>query len=364
MKLIVNQKNLKRALLVVEKAIGRNISLPILSNILIKTENGRLKLSATNLEVGINYFIGVKIEETGEIAIPARVLSDFISNIQDDKISLSTKNNILYINTDNYKTQILGTDPKDFPIIPKIKDSAVFTAKPLDLQEALMSVYDSTALSEGRPELTGIFASISGSEGIFASTDGFRLAERVIPVKGIKNHSFIIPKGASAEMIRILGDIEGDISVQVGDNQIAFQGEEFELVSRIIDGNYPDYKKIIPDKYLSSLTVKREDLEKNIKIASVFASNIADIKIHTESDSLIITSRNSEKGEVETKVGASLKGDPFDISINYHYILDGIKAIDDSKISINYTGQSSPLVLKPSTDGNKSTYVIMPLRGQ
>lgn len=364
MKLVVNQKNLRRALSVVEKAIGRNISLPILSSVLIKTENGRLKLSATNLEVGINYFIGVKIEETGEIAVPARVLSDFISNIQDEKISLSTKNNILYINSENYKTQILGADPKDFPIIPKISDNQVFSVSASELRDALASVYDSTALSEARPELTGIFVSTNGPGAVFAATDGFRLAERTASVTSSKNESFIIPKGAAAEMARIVSDVEGDIVVQVGENQISFQGEEFELISRVIDGNYPDYRKIIPDKYLATVLVKREDLEKNIKIASVFASNISDVKLHAEPDSIIITSKNSEKGEVETKIAASLKGDPFDIAVNYHYLLDGIKAIDDSKIALNYTGQGSPLVVRPGNEKIAATYIIMPLRGQ
>src|SRR3989338_10380833 len=152
MKVTVNHKNLKTALSLVEKIVSRNPSLPILNNILIKTDNGRLKISSTNLEIGINYMIGAKIDEVGEIAIPARVSSDFINNVVDEKITLHTKNNILTINSDKYKTQILGFDPKDFPIIPKIKEKTATILSSGILRRLLCSVADSVAVSETRPE--------------------------------------------------------------------------------------------------------------------------------------------------------------------------------------------------------------------
>src|SRR3989338_3679974 len=155
MKLLTNQKNLKRALNIVERVVSKNNSLPILNNILLKTENGRLKVSATNLEIGINCFIGSKIEEVGQIAVPARIFSDFIGNVTDEKVAITTKNNILSIDSDKYKTQILSFDAKDFPIIPKIKDNSFGSISAKTLRESLTAVFDSVALSETRPELAG-----------------------------------------------------------------------------------------------------------------------------------------------------------------------------------------------------------------
>ena len=155
MKITINQKNLLKALAATERIISRNPSLPILNNILLKTENGRLKIAATNLEIGINYYIGAKIDETGEIAVPARIFSDFISNLGEEKITLITKNNILSLSTSKYKTQILGLDPKDFPIIPKIKGDNFSIIPAKVLKNSLTAVFDSVAISEARPELSG-----------------------------------------------------------------------------------------------------------------------------------------------------------------------------------------------------------------
>src|SRR3989338_2813084 len=176
MKITVNQKNLKKALNLVEKIVSKNTSLPILNNILLKTENGRLKVSATNLEIGVNYIIGAKIEEVGQIAIPARIISDFIGNILDDKVSLTTKNNILNINSERYKTQILGFDAKDFPIIPKIKSKPLAVIPTKILKNSLMTVIDSVAISEPRPELAGGFMGFNKDKIVFAATDRFKVS--------------------------------------------------------------------------------------------------------------------------------------------------------------------------------------------
>src|SRR3989344_4737336 len=164
MKTISYTKNLKKAFNAVEKVVSKNTSLPVLNNILIKTENGRLKVSATNLEIGINYLIGTKIDETGEIAVPARITSDFINNVNEEKITLSTKNNILSIDSEHYKTQILGFDPKDFPIIPKIKDEPVASIPAKLLRNTLITVLDSVAVSETRPELAGVYIQVKNNQ--------------------------------------------------------------------------------------------------------------------------------------------------------------------------------------------------------
>jgi len=362
MKLTVNQKNLKRTLSIVEKAVTKNSSLPILNNVLFKTENGRLKILATNLEIGITGIIGAKIDEVGEIAVPARIITDFISTINDEKVTLSSKNSILTINSDNYKTQILGFDSKDFPIIPKIKEDPILTIPTKTLKNALLSVIDSTASSESRPELSGVFMKVQGAQAIFASTDSFRLAEKTIPIKGLISKSIILPRITVAELIRICGDIEGEMVVRSGENQISFSSDDIEIVSRTIDGTYPDYRKVIPEKFLSRVLVTRDELEKNLRLAGLFSSLISDVRLSCRDQKMFIAARNSERGEIETSVESLLKNEPFEIALNYRYLLDGLKNVPSDKVIIEFTGSGSPLLVRSGEEKSDYTYLIMPLR--
>ena len=346
----------------VEKVVSKNSSLPILNNILLKTENGRLKVSATNLEIGINYIVGAKIEEVGQIAVPARIISDFIGNIVDDKVSLTTKNNILSINSERYKTQILGFDAKDFPIIPKISSKSLAVIPTKLLKNSLMMVLDSVAVSETRPELAGVFINFNNDKIVFAATDSFRLTEKSVDFKNVQRQSFIIPRNTVAELIRVSGELERDLSFNVGDNQISFSNDDFEMVSRIVDGVYPDYKKIIPEKFISRVLVNKDELDKTIRIAGLFSTNISDIKINCSEGKMAVLAKNSDKGEIEILVDASLKNQPFEVSLNFHYLLDGLKILDTEKVVIEFTGQGSPLVIRPNDDRKDVVYLIMPLR--
>ncbi|MBI2065302.1 MAG: DNA polymerase III subunit beta [Candidatus Yanofskybacteria bacterium] len=362
MRITINQKNLLKATTTVERVVSRNPSLPILNNILLKTENGRLKISATNLEIGINYYIGAKIDETGEIAVPARIFSDFIGNLGEEKITLVTKNNILSLNTNKYKTQILGLDPKDFPIIPKIKGDNFSVIPSKVLKNSLTAVFDSVAVSETRPELSGVYMNFSSNHLTFAATDSFRLTEKVNELKHKEKEALIIPRGTVVELIRLASDIQEDITIKLGDNQMAFVTDDIEVVSRIIDGNYPDYKKVIPDKFISRVVTKKDELEKNVRLAGLFSSSIADIKLNCDDKKISLTAKNSDKGDIQVSVDAVLKNDPFDISINHHYLLDGLKIIPTENVVIEYTGHGSPVVLRPEQDSKDLVYLIMPLR--
>jgi len=362
MKAIVHQKNLKKALSLVEKVVSKNASLPILNNILFKTENGRLKVSATNLEIGINYSIGAKIEEVGQIAVPARIISDFISNIVDDKVLLTTRNNILSINSERYKTQILGFDAKDFPIIPKIKSKSLATIPTKLLRNSFLTVLDSVAVSETRPELAGVFIDFNNDKIVFAATDSFRLTEKSVDFKNIQKQSFILTRNTVIELIRITNELDGDLTFNISDSQVSFSNDDFEMVSRIVDGNYPDYKKIIPEKFVSKVLVRKDELDKAIRLAGLFSTNVSDIKINCSEKGITILAKNSDKGEIETLIESSLKNQSFEVSLNFHYILDGLKILDTERVIIEFTGQGSPLVIRPNDDKKDVVYLIMPLR--
>ena len=357
----VNKNNFLKSLQVAEKIISRNLNLPILNNILLKTDKGRLKISSTNLEIGINYWIGSKIKEEGEIAVPAKIITDFIQNIQDEKVTLATKKNTLLINSDNYKTQILGFETKEFPIIPEIKEKPVMKIFSAVLKNALLSVVDSTAISETRPELTGVYVQLHNSGIDFAATDGFRLSEKRIPFENLKTASFIIPRTTIFEVIRIISDLDEDIHVSLSSNQILFSGNDFHIVSRLIDGQYPDYKKIIPDKFISKALFNKDDFQKQIRLSSIFSSNIFDIKLSVQNDKTVTLAKNQDRGEINSAISSILKNEPFEVSMNYHYLLDGLKIINSDKVVLEFTGNGSPLVIKPE-EGKDLIYLIMPLR--
>ena len=361
MNIIINQKKLLTAVRAVEKVISRNVSLPILNAILFKTDSGRVKLSATNLEIGINYWIGAKIEETGEVAIPARIFSDFLNNVTDEKVSLSAVKNVISINSDNYKTQILGMETKDFPIIPKLKKEPNFKINSQILKNTLASVFDSTAVTETRPELSGVYVNIIGGRAEFAATDSFRLSEKIIELSSDGNRSFILPRNTAVEIMRVLEGIDENISFVVSENQIMIYGEDFELISRLVDGHYPEYKRVIPDKFISLARINKVALEKNVRMASIFSSTISDIKLNVAKDSLEITAKNSERGEITANVACDIKNKPFEVSINYHYLLDGLKIIPTENVVLEFTGDGSTLVLRGENQKDQ-TYVIMPLR--
>jgi DNA polymerase-3 subunit beta len=361
MNIIVNQKNLSQALRAVEKIVSKNITLPILNSILFRTDNGRLRLSATNLEMGINYWVNAKINQEGEFAVPARIFSDFVANVFDEKLSISSAKNVVLINSEGYKSQILGIDSKDFPIIPKSQDLVKIVANGAAIRNALLSVIESASLSESRPEISGILVNISSEKIEFAATDSFRLAEKRVNQKNEFVKKMILPRMSALEIIRLAEYSEQDLEISLSDNQVFVKGDDFEFISRLIDGHYPEYKKIIPEKHIALVRVDRDMLERNVRMASVFSSAIADIKLIVGNDLISILAKNSDRGEVVAKVVCKNDNQPFEIALNYNYLLDGLKSISSERVNIFYTGEGSPLVLKGEED-NDLTYVIMPLR--
>ena len=361
MELIANKSRLQTGVRTVERIVSRNVSLPILNTILLKTDNGRLKLSATNLELGINYWIGAKINEEGEVAVPAKVFSDFIGSINDEKISLSSAKNIITISSEHYKTQILGMETRDFPIMPKVKKEISFKINTASLKTALISVLDSASVSETRPELSGINISISNKRAEFAATDSFRLSEKIINLENGVERSFILPRNTAIEVIRIAENLEGELVVSVSENQIFIYGDDFEIISRLIDGHYPEYKRVIPEKFIALAKVNKEELEKNVRMASIFSSSIFDIKLKANKESMQIFAKNSDRGEIIANIVCETKNRPFEISVNYHYLLDGLKILPTENVILEFTGDGSPLVLRGENQKDQ-TYVIMPLR--
>jgi len=362
MKLTVSQENFRKALTLSERATSRTSTLPILNNILLKTEGGRLRVSATNLEVGVHCVIGAKVERDGGVAVPAKLVADFVSSSSSGTLTLTVNNNTLSLRSPQYQTTVLGFDTTEYPIIPKVGGDMLCSVPPQELRAALTSVVDAAAVSENRPELSGIYAAFEKDRVVFAATDSFRLAERVVQAGSKRREVVIIPRMTVMEVLRMCDHVEGNVSIRITDNQIAFTSDDAEVISRLVEGKYPDYRKIIPEQSVSRILVSRSELEHAVRLASVFSSNVADVSVMCDEKGIRVSAKNSAKGDTKVTVPATLKGESFEVSLNHHYLADGLKAVPGDEVVIEYTGTGNPFVITMADEPKHTLYLVMPLR--
>ncbi|MFA6594273.1 MAG: DNA polymerase III subunit beta [Candidatus Buchananbacteria bacterium] len=379
MKLSCTQENLNQAINVVSHIAGKNSNLPILANILIKAENKNLTLSATNLEVGVTVNIRSKVENDGEFSVDAKLLNNYISLLPKDRIDLESADEELKIQCQKQKTKIKGQNASDFPLIPKIEKDSPYIISAKKLRDAIYSVFFSAANSELRPELSGVLMDFSADKLILAATDSYRLAEIKIDYiennKSSKlnnnNEKVIIPVKSLQEVSRILGVFKDDnnleimenIEIYTNENQIMFVYNGVELISRLIDGQYPDYNQIIPAECPNKIKVNVSELVKVVKTASLFVKNgVFDIKLdyNKSPNELIITSSSSQTGENESVVEMEKNGQGGEIVLNYKYLLDGLQALTSEKIEFSITDPNNPCIIRGEDDNY--LYLIMPIR--
>ena len=364
MKIICLQENLKNNLNITQNIIGRNLTLPILNNLLLETEKGRLKISSTNLEIGINTWTSCKAEKEGAITCPAKILAGFINGLPNKKVELEVKNNVLIIKCENYKASLRGLPADDFPIIPKIKEPASIEIKNSVFKDGLSQVVGAASLSESRPEIAGILLKPEKNNLKLVATDSFRLAEKIIfdaDKKAEFVQPLIIPQRTVQELIRILAEKEGDLKICLGSNQVLFDVDETQLISRLIDGQYPDYQQIIPTSFAIQAIVDKEELLNAIRIAGLFSSKINDVKFSLQSGKLEILSQDRDLGENKTDLPAETKGKNIQVVFNYRYLLEGLGNITTKQVFLGLNSESSPAIIKPVGD-DTYLYLIMPIK--
>lgn len=364
MKITCLQENLKINLNIAQNIIGRNLTLPILNNLYLETEGNRLKISSTNLEIGINTWTAGKVEKSGSITCPAKILSGFVNNLPNKKIELDAKNNTLTIKCENYKATLKGLPAEDFPIIPKLKESLLLEIKASILKEGLAQVVGAAALSELRPEISGILFKIEKNRLCVVATDSFRLAEKNIlelEKSSAEVKNLIVPQRTAQELIRILGEKEGLVKIISDGSQILFDLGEAQIVSRLIDGQYPDYQQIIPKEFGTQVVVDREGLLNIVRVAGLFSSKVNDIKFMLQQGKLEISSQDPDLGENKSLLPAEIKGKNLTMDFNYRYILDALNNMAAKQIFIGLNSESSPAVIKPM-DESSYLYVVMPIK--
>ncbi len=373
MKIICLQENLKKELNIVQNIIGKNLTLPILNNILINTEKKQLKLSTTDLEIAIINYMPCKIEKEGSITIPGKVFVNLINNLPNKKLEISAKNNIITIKCENYKSIIKGLNVNDFPIIPKIKKEPIIEIDSIIFKNSLEQIINFASLSDIRPEITGVLLDYSSDKEIkLTATDSFRLGEKKINLNEGKvkkqekeKGSVIIPYKTTQELIRIISNLDQEevIKISIENNQILFNFSKIQIISKLIDGNYPNYQSLISQQFNTKVIINHEEFLKAIKLSSFFSSKINDVrlKINNTKSAVGIFSQDIEIGENHSEITAEIKGNAIEIIFNYKYLLGGLNSIKAKKVILGLNNETSPGILKPEGD-ESFNYIIMPIK--
>lgn len=367
MKLVILKTNFRDGLLGIERAKADNNNLPILKNVLIKTFNNKIQLSATNLEIAITKSVSGKIVEDGSITIPLDTLNSIVNNINSERINLETENNILLLKTDNYEATIQGLPEEEFPIIPKIENTKACLRMNSDVfKEGLLKVINAVQLSEIRPEISGVLFDFQVTYFKLVGTDSFRLAEKTVNENSFKSSftrgfKIIIPLKTAQEVLRIIDG--GEVNIFIDPNQILFKNDDLEIISRLIDGNYPDYEQIIPKNFETELNIEKEHLLNAVKLVSAFSGKANDIKLKTKDGKKVLEaySANQYLGENKYLVPAKIKGDDFEVSFNWRYLIDGLKNFSGKELLFKVNNSAKPAMLKSLSD-ESYFYILMPVR--
>ncbi len=362
MKLQVTQENLNRALNSVARVANSRGTLPILANVLIKTSNNRLSLSATNLDIAITHYIGAKVKNEGSITVPARLMQDFVSSLPDGVIELDLQETKLHVSTDQYKSVVNGIIADDFPVMPAISDGKSWTIKSGLFKKALQQVVFAASNDETRPVLTGILLHTLEGKLYMAATDSYRLAEKQLSASK-QATQLLVPASAMQDLLRVLSDDDEDIQVTNDDQQVLFKVADIELVTRLVDGKYPDYRKLIPEKFSTQVSLTRVDLTNVTKVSSLFARESAGsvtITVDEADQQLSIRSVASQLGENTATATAKVTGSG-SITVNSRYLLDALGVMSGEDVEFGFNGKLEPTMLR---DPKAADYlhIIMPLK--
>ena len=373
MQLSCLQENLSRGLSIVGKAVATRAALPITQNVLISTDQSRLKLAATNLEIAISTWIGAQIDEEGATTLPARLLTDFVNSLPEERIDVRSVQQPLGLTLEcaRFSAKINGADAADFPPIPAVDSGVAGKIEAQLLRDAIDQVVFAAATEPSRPVLTGVLVEIKGDEITLAAADGFRLAvyKAKLTEPLAEDVSFIIPARSLQEVSRLIGpQTESvDFTITPSKSQALFRLEDVELVSQLIQGTFPNYSQLIPQKYESRAVVDLAEFGRATRTASIFArdgSGIVRLQVNGKGEDsagrLSISSKAEEVGDNEGEIDADVEGEAAKIAFNSKYLSDVLDVLGSGKVALETTSPSSPGVLKP-LDDDRYVHVVMPM---
>jgi DNA polymerase-3 subunit beta len=374
MKVSCLQEHLARGLSIVGRAVSTRSTLPVLGNVLLATDNGRLKLSATNLEIVITCWIGAKVDEEGAITVPARTFVDLVNALPQDQVELDLDERTLTLHVSSGRTQanIKGIDAEEFPIVPEPHKENRIRLEADVLKQMISQVSFAAATDDARPALTGVSTTFSGSQVHMAATDGFRLSMRSAHIPGYveKDFMIIVPARALIDVARVIGDdLEAVyVSMPEGRNQIIFDMDNVVLVSQLIDGAFPDYQAILPKEHHTRTVLNTAEFRKACKTADIFAresSNTARITVEPGDEMgpsyVIVAATSVETGDNKAQIDADVTGDPIELALNIKYMSEVLNVVDTPQVALETRSPREPGVIKPVGD-NDFVHIIMPMQ--
>lgn len=377
MKLQILQENLEKAVGTTSRFASTRAQLPILGNILISTKKSKIYISSTNLEISASVQVGAKIEEEGEISVPAKVFSELIANLPKETVNLSAEKEQLKISVSDFSSVVLGMDPTDFPKIPNTAEKEGSLSLSQDeFIKALSQVSFATSTDETRPILTGVLFLFGKGSLSLVATDGFRLSRKTFSLKSenFSGKNVVIPKSVLGEISRVISkDGEILLGVQEKEKQVIFGIGDTVLTSRLLEGEYPDFEKIIPKSSSTKVLLDKEEFARAVKLASIFARESANIiKIKVLKDSINVSAESSAAGSQETKVDAKVESgssnlesgkNPFEIAFNYHFVEEFLRSVAGEEVKMEFLSVSSPGVFTDTSDPSY-LHLIMPVKIQ
>lgn len=364
MKLTVTQENLSRALSTVSRTASSRSSLPILSNVLLRTIDNQLYIAATNLDVAISETIGAKIKKEGAITVPARLLQDYVASLPSSTLTLEAEGNKLLLTTDHHSSSINGASADDFPAMPHIDDGKRLELSVSKFKETLQQVLFAASSDDARPVLTGLYIHDRDGYLYAVATDSYRLAEKkLMKHDGNDPVALLLPASSLQELLRIMKDDGGMATITYDEQQAVFIVGSVELVTRLIEGSYPDYRRLLPQKFEVTAELERTDLLEITKVSSLFAREAAGgVTVHIDDDTGEVSIRSiaSQVGENNAVAKGVVHGEAT-ITMNSRYILDALGAFHGTKISVNVNGKLDPCILRDPTD-DSYLHVVMPVK--
>ncbi len=365
MELTVTQENFARALSAVGRVASTKTQLPILSNILLRTDGNRLLIAATNLEVATTQYIGAKITKPGAITVPARLISEFVSSLPKESINLKIVNNNIHLKSGNYSSIINGVIADDFPELPTInKSSSIsYAINVEDFKQAVSQTIITASSDSTRPVLTGVYWHSHDGQLYLAATDGYRLSERRL-VETKSEVSAIIPVQTLQEVLRTIVDDSDTVDVLFDETQVRFRINEAEIISRLVDGNFPDYRQLIPKKSDITAIIEKQEFVRVTKIAGLFAresGGSVTVTVDSDKKTVSLHSIASELGENTSELTATITGEG-QVTLNSRYLSEALSVLEDETIEFSFSGKLSPCILKSTKKDANYYHVIMPLK--
>ncbi len=366
MNIEVSAEKFKQAIQLIERVASKHPTLPVLSCILIESTKNTIILKATNLDVGMEISIPAKTDKETRVAVPASTLSSFIGQIseQNQIIKLSENSGNITISSQKTKSVLKTLPNEDFPSVPRVVQGEKIKINSALISKGLSSVSYSSSISSVKPELSSVYMYSDSNQLVFAATDSFRLAEKRIRLSGqISKCDILMPFKNVSETVRFLEYVNNEVEINYNKNLISFETDNVYMVSRVIDGVFPDYKQIIPKSFTTEVVVLKQDFWNAIKISNIFSDKFNQIHFDIDPKSKIfeIQTKNSDVGENKTQIDAALTGDKVEINFNYKYISDCFQSVDSDSVSLQLLGTNKPMVIRPIAGDQNFMYLVMPM---